>query len=195
MRDHTRFAAKMFTAARRLGEHPSCCRAHDPSRSRHAQLRPTGPLPAHRPRLCGGLCAPQQHRRSALERREPSQSHPRPPLARRTTGVRVTAIALRSWLPIGLFAAGAVALGARTAARASDKTHSPRLLLAYALHSHLQQVSILFRQLRFWLQRRDGRRSVIIDYTPSSSPTSRRLHCGRHPRTHPPPLRTRCRSL
>jgi cellulose synthase/poly-beta-1,6-N-acetylglucosamine synthase-like glycosyltransferase len=79
----------------------------------------------------------------------------------------VTAIALRSWLPIGLFAAGAVALGARTAARASGKTRSPRLLLAYALHSHLQQVPILFGQLRFWLQRRRGRRSAIIEYKTS----------------------------
>ncbi|MDQ1453504.1 MAG: hypothetical protein QOK38_3370 [Acidobacteriaceae bacterium] len=79
----------------------------------------------------------------------------------------VTAIALRSWLPIGLFAAGAVALGARTAARASNKTRSPHLLLAYALHSHLQQVPILFGQLRFWFQRRSGGRSAIIEYKTS----------------------------
>jgi cellulose synthase/poly-beta-1,6-N-acetylglucosamine synthase-like glycosyltransferase len=79
----------------------------------------------------------------------------------------VTAIALRSWVPIGLFTAGAVALGARTAARASGKTHSPRLLLAYALHSHLQQVPILFGQLRFWVQRRRSGRSAIIEYKTS----------------------------
>jgi cellulose synthase/poly-beta-1,6-N-acetylglucosamine synthase-like glycosyltransferase len=82
-------------------------------------------------------------------------------------GCAVTSVARRSWLPIGLFAAGAVALGARTALRASSKTRSPRLLLAYALHSHLQQVPILFGQLSFWLQRRRGRRSGIIEYKAS----------------------------
>jgi hypothetical protein len=82
-------------------------------------------------------------------------------------GCAVMSIALRSWLPIGLLAAGAIALGARTAVLASAKTRSPRLLLAYALHSHLQQVPILFGQLGFWLQRRRGRRSGIIEYKTS----------------------------
>jgi GT2 family glycosyltransferase len=82
-------------------------------------------------------------------------------------GCAVASIALRSWLPIGLFAAGAVAVGARSATRASAKTRSPRLLLAYALHSHLQQVPIFLGQLRFWLERRKGRRSAIIEYKTS----------------------------
>jgi cellulose synthase/poly-beta-1,6-N-acetylglucosamine synthase-like glycosyltransferase len=83
------------------------------------------------------------------------------------SGCAVTSIARRSWLPIGFFAAGAVALGVRTALHASSKTRSPRLLLAYALHSHLQQVPIMFGQLGFWLQRRRGRRSGIIEYKTS----------------------------
>jgi glycosyltransferase involved in cell wall biosynthesis len=70
----------------------------------------------------------------------------------------------RSWLPIGALAAGVIAIGARTALRASAKTRSPRLLLAYALHSHLQQVPIFFGQLRFWRERRSGRRSGVIEY-------------------------------
>jgi hypothetical protein len=51
--------------------------------------------------------------------------------------------------------------------RTTSKTRSPRLLLAYALHSHLQQVPIFIGQLRFWLQRRRGRRSGIIEYKTS----------------------------
>jgi cellulose synthase/poly-beta-1,6-N-acetylglucosamine synthase-like glycosyltransferase len=82
-------------------------------------------------------------------------------------GCAVTSVARRSWLPIGLVAASAVALGARTALRASAKTRSPRLRLAYALHSHLQQVPILFGQLEFWLRRHRGRRSGIIEYKTS----------------------------
>jgi hypothetical protein len=82
-------------------------------------------------------------------------------------GCAVTSVARRSWLPIGLFAACAVAVGARTALRASSKTRSPRLFLAYALHSHLQQVPILFGQLEFWLRRHRGRRSGIIEYKTS----------------------------
>jgi cellulose synthase/poly-beta-1,6-N-acetylglucosamine synthase-like glycosyltransferase len=86
-------------------------------------------------------------------------------------GCTILSLALRSWLPIGLFAAGAAALGARTAMRTTSrlpgKARSPRLLLAYALHSHLQQVPIFFGQLRFWLQRRRGRRSAIIEYKTS----------------------------
>jgi glycosyltransferase involved in cell wall biosynthesis len=73
-------------------------------------------------------------------------------------------IARRSWLPVGLFAIGAAALGARTAMRVSRKTCSLRLLAAYALHSHLQQVPILFGQLHFCRQRRAGRRSGIMEY-------------------------------
>jgi GT2 family glycosyltransferase len=73
-------------------------------------------------------------------------------------------IARRSWLPLGLFALGATAIGARTTIRAGRKTRSPRLLAAYALHSHLQQVPILFGQLRFWCRRRAGHRSGIMEY-------------------------------
>ncbi|HEY3990581.1 MAG TPA: glycosyltransferase [Acidobacteriaceae bacterium] len=86
-------------------------------------------------------------------------------------GCAVATLTRRSWLPIGLFAAGALAVGARTALRAGSRipvqTRSPRLLLAYTLHSHLQHVPIFFGQLRFWLERRRGRRSGIIEYKTS----------------------------
>ena len=79
-------------------------------------------------------------------------------------GCAALSAARRSWLPIGIFAAGAIALGARTALRASKKTCSPRLLAAYALHSHLQQVPIFFGQLGYWRDRRKGRDSGIMEY-------------------------------
>jgi cellulose synthase/poly-beta-1,6-N-acetylglucosamine synthase-like glycosyltransferase len=79
-------------------------------------------------------------------------------------GAAAFSIARRSWLPFGLFAAAAFAVGTRTAARASRKTRSPRVLAAYALHSHLQQIPILLGQLHFWRQRRAGRRSGIMEY-------------------------------
>ncbi len=79
-------------------------------------------------------------------------------------GAAAFSIARRSWLPFGLFAAAAIAVGTRTAARASRKTGSPRLLAAYALHSHLQQIPIFLGQLHFWRQRRAGRRSGIMEY-------------------------------
>jgi cellulose synthase/poly-beta-1,6-N-acetylglucosamine synthase-like glycosyltransferase len=82
-------------------------------------------------------------------------------------GCAALSLIRRSWLPIGVFAAGAIAVGARTAMRAASKTRSPRLLLAYTLHSHLQQVPILFGQLRFCRQRRKGRRSGIMEYKTS----------------------------
>jgi cellulose synthase/poly-beta-1,6-N-acetylglucosamine synthase-like glycosyltransferase len=79
-------------------------------------------------------------------------------------GTAVLSVVRRSWLPFGLFAAAAIAVGTRTAARASRKTGSPRVLAAYALHSHLQQIPIFLGQLHFWRQRRAGRRSGIMEY-------------------------------
>ncbi len=79
-------------------------------------------------------------------------------------GAAALSIARRSWLPLGLFATAAIAVGTRTAARASRETRSPRLLAAYALHSHLQQIPIFLGQLHFWRQRSAGRRSGIMEY-------------------------------
>jgi hypothetical protein len=55
----------------------------------------------------------------------------------------------------------------RATSRLSGQTRSPRLLCAYALHSHLQQIPILFGQLRFWFGQRRGRHSAIIEYKTS----------------------------
>lgn len=79
-------------------------------------------------------------------------------------GTALLSVVRRSWLPLGLFAAGAAAIGARTAFKASRKTRSPRLLAGYALHSHLQQIPIFLGQLHYWRQRRAGRHSGIMEY-------------------------------
>ena len=60
--------------------------------------------------------------------------------------------------------AGAVAIVTRTAWRARWKDPNPATLLAYALHSHLQQVPILWGQLAWRRARRRGRVRGLIEY-------------------------------
>ena len=75
-----------------------------------------------------------------------------------------TSLLLSSAAPLLLFLFAALALLARTAVKASRKTRSPGLLLAYSLHSHLQQIPILLGQLRFHRKQRSGQSSAIIEY-------------------------------
>ena len=67
-------------------------------------------------------------------------------------------------LPFALFLLAALALLARTALKTRSRTNSLKLLLAYSLHSHLQQVPILFGQIRYHRQRRRGGNAAIIEY-------------------------------
>lgn len=76
----------------------------------------------------------------------------------------VFSILLHSPFPFALFLVAALALFARTAAKVSGRTSSLKLLLAYSLHSHLQQIPILIGQIRFHRQRRRGGNSAIIEY-------------------------------
>jgi len=69
-----------------------------------------------------------------------------------------------SLLPIALFLLAALALFARTAMKVRSRTDSLKLLLAYSIHSHLQQVPIFFGQLRYRRQRQRGGKAVIIEY-------------------------------
>jgi len=56
-------------------------------------------------------------------------------------------------------------LSARSAWRARWKAREkPVLLLCYGLHSQLQQIPILFGQLRYYLDRKSSRRSRLIEY-------------------------------
>lgn len=61
-----------------------------------------------------------------------------------------------------LLAAGTIVV--RTALRARWKQASPRTLLAYAIHSHLQQLPILWGQLAWHLARRRGQARRLIEY-------------------------------
>lgn len=76
----------------------------------------------------------------------------------------VLSIALHTIGPIGLFVLAAVALIARTVTKSSRRIRKPYLLLAYSLHSHLQQVPIFFGQLRYRIRRMRGQSSAIIEY-------------------------------
>jgi cellulose synthase/poly-beta-1,6-N-acetylglucosamine synthase-like glycosyltransferase len=76
----------------------------------------------------------------------------------------VLTVLFGSLLPLTMFLLAALALLGRTAAKARTKTSSTKLLVAYSLHSHLQQIPILFGQWRYQKQRRRGGNSAIIEY-------------------------------
>lgn len=66
--------------------------------------------------------------------------------------------------PIVLFLLAALSLFARSATKVRRRTASLKLLLAYSIHSHLQQIPIFLGQLRFRRQRQRGGNAVIIEY-------------------------------
>ncbi len=81
-------------------------------------------------------------------------------------GLTSISLALLAGIP-GLAVAGVAVAGgivARTAWRARWKSANPGTLLAYALHSHLQQVPILWGQLAWRRDRRRGRVRGLIEY-------------------------------
>lgn len=69
-----------------------------------------------------------------------------------------------SLLPILLFLLVAFALFARTALKVRSRTNSVKLLAAYSVHSHLQQIPIFVGQLRYRRQRQRGGNAAIIEY-------------------------------
>lgn len=76
----------------------------------------------------------------------------------------LTAAALTQPLLAGAIAAGGVGLLARSARRCAWKTPDTGTRWMYALHSHVQQVPILFGQASWYLNRRRGRRRALIEY-------------------------------
>ena len=70
----------------------------------------------------------------------------------------------QSMIPFTLFLLAALALFARSALKTRHRTGSLKLLIAYSLHSHLQQIPILFGQIRYRKQRRRGGNAAIIEY-------------------------------
>ncbi|TVQ37803.1 MAG: glycosyltransferase family 2 protein, partial [Wenzhouxiangella sp.] len=73
------------------------------------------------------------------------------------------------WLMLAL-AGLALILVLRSAWRARWKKASPGTLLAYALHSHLQQVPIFWGQMRWRLDRYRGRQRQLIEYKGPGEP-------------------------
>ena len=69
-----------------------------------------------------------------------------------------------SILPLVLMLFAALILLGRTALKTRRRTNSLKLLIAYSLHSHLQQIPILFGQIRYHKQRRRGGNAAIIEY-------------------------------
>jgi hypothetical protein len=70
----------------------------------------------------------------------------------------------RSKWPLGLVAFQFAFLLIRTAYKNRRRTSDPKLLLAYAAHSHLQHIPMLAGQLTFWAHRIRGRRRSLIEY-------------------------------
>ncbi|HEV3112091.1 MAG TPA: glycosyltransferase [Candidatus Binataceae bacterium] len=70
----------------------------------------------------------------------------------------------RSLVPIALAAAIVVLLALRTAHRVRWKSPDFSTRLLYGLHSHLQQITILFGQIRYRRDRRAGRIGSLIEY-------------------------------
>ena len=76
----------------------------------------------------------------------------------------IGSLALRSPLPM-LAALGAfLLLALRTALKVGWKSSDPVTRLLYGVHSHLQQIPILFGQLSFWRDKRAGRQRRLIEY-------------------------------
>jgi cellulose synthase/poly-beta-1,6-N-acetylglucosamine synthase-like glycosyltransferase len=76
----------------------------------------------------------------------------------------VLSLLSRSLWPAILVFLALCALVLRTAWKARWKTGDRVALLLYGIHSHLQQIPIFFGQLRFWLNRRSGRRTALVEY-------------------------------
>ncbi|UHD18702.1 glycosyltransferase [Thiocapsa bogorovii] len=74
------------------------------------------------------------------------------------------AVVLESLWPLLLPIVFYLALIVRTARRVEWKEPSPLTRLLYGVHSHLQQIPILFGQIGFYLDRRAGRRRRLIEY-------------------------------
>lgn len=83
-----------------------------------------------------------------------------------TLGLTALVVALLStawWLVVTLVVLFA-AVVLRSAWRARWKSASPFTLLTYAIHSHFQQIPILWGQLRWRMDQRRGRQRGLIEY-------------------------------
>lgn len=81
----------------------------------------------------------------------------------------ITAAILHSFIPLLIVAAFFSALVVRTAMKVGWKSDSWLTRLLYGLHSHFQQIPILFGQLSFWYDRSMGVRRRLIEYKGAST--------------------------
>ena len=73
-------------------------------------------------------------------------------------------VLLQSFTPLLLWLLALLALAVRSAWKARWKGGSPLTLLLYGLHSHVQQIPILFGQLAWWRDHRQARARSLIEY-------------------------------
>jgi cellulose synthase/poly-beta-1,6-N-acetylglucosamine synthase-like glycosyltransferase len=71
---------------------------------------------------------------------------------------------LRSVLPFAVVVVCLAALAARTAWKARWKSNDRVALALYGIHSHVQQIPIFAGQVKFWTNRRTGRRAGLVEY-------------------------------
>ena len=76
----------------------------------------------------------------------------------------VAALLSATWWLVATLAVLALAVVLRSAWRARWRSASPFTLLAYAVHSHFQQIPILWGQLRWRMDQRRGRQRRLIEY-------------------------------
>ena len=76
----------------------------------------------------------------------------------------VASIAARSPLPILMWASLLAALALRSAWKTRWKTRDWVTLAAYGLHSHVQQIPMLWGQVRYSLERARGKKAALIEY-------------------------------
>lgn len=84
------------------------------------------------------------------------------------------AIAARSFVPLLIGIAIIAVLAVRTAIRSHWKKAPLLTRLLHGLHSHLVQIPLLFGQLRYQLDRFDGRTAELIEYKDASAPVPTR---------------------
>jgi glycosyltransferase involved in cell wall biosynthesis len=91
-------------------------------------------------------------------------------LAYLTLAAGSIAAGLILWSPWPPVAAALVFIGlaARTALRNRTRPVSAGVLLAYGIHSHVQQIPVLVGQIQYWLGRLRGRRRTLIEYQNST---------------------------
>ena len=93
-------------------------------------------------------------------------------------GAPLVSIALNSMIPIGAAVAIIAVLVIRTAIRYRWKTADLATLLLFGLHSHLEQIPLLFGQLKYQLDRLGGKTRELIEYKDTPTRVSGNIERG-----------------